>query len=524
MLRFLLCLAPNASLTAQETLRENNGEPTLVERLSNGEIKINSAEMNFQLFTSANAEFVGKELDGMNFKLNRVRLEIKGDVGKWLGYHYRQSFNKYSDPYSLDNLSSSLELAYVNLKARHNLNFTIGKQFVNFGGYEYYVNSIRVREFSEFNNLLTAYQAGISGNWQVNPDHELCFQIVNNRNGNDEDIYPTGLPEGTAKAKIPFMYTVNWNSYYLDKTLQLRYATAVGQQTRKRYSYYFTCGNTYEKGPLLTYLDVMYTRQGIDQHGVVSRLPGTPHTAMNTEYLSIIGDVEKKTKIMTAEEKRTIALHEAGHATLSWFLEHANPLIKVTIVPRGRALGAAWYLPEERQITTKEQMLDEMCATLGGRAAEELFTGHISTGAMNDLERVTKQSYGMIAYAGMSEKLPNLCYYSNDEYSFSKPYSERTAELIDEEVKRMINEQYDRAKAILSEHKDGHNELARLLVEKEVIFAEDVERIFGKRPWTSRSEEIMALEATAKPVEVTEDFEEKNSSDSEEKEKEKKEA
>lgn len=177
----------------------------------------------------------------------------------------------------------------------------------------------------------------------------------------------------------------------------------------------------------------------------------------------IIGGLEKKTKIMTAEEKRTIALHEAGHATLSWFLEHANPLIKVTIVPRGRALGAAWYLPEERQITTKEQMLDEMCATLGGRAAEELFTGHISTGAMNDLERVTKQSYGMIAYAGMSEKLPNLCYYSNDEYSFSKPYSERTAELIDEEVKRMINEQYDRAKAILSEHKDGHNELAHLL-------------------------------------------------------------
>ena len=291
-LLFLLCLATNASLTAQETLRENNGEPTLVERLSNGEIKINSAEMNFQLFTSANAEFVGNELDGMNFKLNRVRLEIKGDVGKWLGYHYRQSFNKYSDPYSLDNLSSSLELAYVNLKARHNLNFTIGKQFVNFGGYEYYVNSIRVREFSEFNNLLTAYQAGISGNWQVSPDHELCFQIVNNRNGNDEDIYPTGLPEGTAKAKIPFMYTVNWNSYYLDKSLQLRYATAVGQQTRKRYSYYFTCGNTYEKGPLLTYLDVMYTRQGIDQHGVVSRLPGTPHTAMNTEYLSIIGDVD----------------------------------------------------------------------------------------------------------------------------------------------------------------------------------------------------------------------------------------
>jgi len=210
----------------------------------------------------------------------------------------------------------------------------------------------------------------------------------------------------------------------------------------------------------------------------------------------IIGGLEKKTKIMTINEKRSIALHEAGHATISWFLEHANPLIKVTIVPRGRALGAAWYMPEERQITTKEQMLDEMCATLGGRAAEELFIGQISTGAMNDLERVTKQAYGMIAYAGMSEKLPNLCYYNNDEYSFSKPYSERTAELIDEEVKRMINEQYERAKKVLTEQKEGHNQLAQLLMEKEVIFAEDVERIFGKRPWASRSEEIMNQKAS----------------------------
>ncbi|WP_300725158.1 ATP-dependent zinc metalloprotease FtsH [uncultured Bacteroides sp.] len=208
----------------------------------------------------------------------------------------------------------------------------------------------------------------------------------------------------------------------------------------------------------------------------------------------IIGGLEKKTKVMTAAEKRAIALHEAGHATISWFLEHANPLIKVTIVPRGRALGAAWYLPEERQITTKEQMLDEMCATLGGRAAEEVFIGHISTGAMNDLERVTKQAYGMIAYAGMSDKLPNLCYYNNDEYSFNKPYSEHTAEMIDHEVQTMINEQYARAKALLLQHKEGHNELANLLIEREVIFAEDVERIFGKRPWASRSEEIMATE------------------------------
>ena len=206
----------------------------------------------------------------------------------------------------------------------------------------------------------------------------------------------------------------------------------------------------------------------------------------------IVGGLEKKTKITTEAERRSIAIHEAGHASISWLLEYANPLIKVTIVPRGRALGAAWYLPEERQITTKEQMLDEMCATLGGRAAEDLFLGRISTGAMNDLERVTKQAFGMIAYLGMSEKLPNLCYYNNDEYSFNRPYSEKTAELIDEEVKNMVNEQYERAKQILSEHSDGHQKLSQLLIDREVIFAEDVEEIFGKRPWASRSEEISA--------------------------------
>ncbi len=206
----------------------------------------------------------------------------------------------------------------------------------------------------------------------------------------------------------------------------------------------------------------------------------------------IIGGLEKKTKLLTANEKRSIALHEAGHATISWFLEYANPLVKVTIVPRGQALGAAWYMPEERQITTKEEMLDEMCATLGGRAAEELFIGRISSGAMNDLERVTKRAYGMIAYAGMGEKLPNLCYYSNEE-QFTKPYSEKTAQLIDEEVRDIIAQQYARAKQVLLEHKEGHAELAQLLIDKEVILAEDVERIFGKRPFTSRTEEILAL-------------------------------
>ena len=213
----------------------------------------------------------------------------------------------------------------------------------------------------------------------------------------------------------------------------------------------------------------------------------------------IIGGLEKKTKVMTQKEKEAIAIHEAGHATISWFLEHANPLIKVTIVPRGRALGAAWYMPEERQITTKEQMLDEMCATLGGRAAEECFIGHVSTGAMNDLERVTKQAYAMVAYAGMSDKLSNLCYYNNQEYSFNRPYSEKTAEMIDTEVHKMIQEQYERAKVLLSEHKEGHAELARILIEREVIFAEDVENIFGKRPWTSRSEEIFDTNSSENP-------------------------
>ena len=211
----------------------------------------------------------------------------------------------------------------------------------------------------------------------------------------------------------------------------------------------------------------------------------------------IIGGLEKKTKVMTEAEKRSIAIHEAGHATISWFTEFANPLVKVSIVPRGRALGAAWYLPEERVLQTKEAMLDEMCSLLGGRAAEELFIGSISTGAMNDLERTTKQAYGMVAFAGMSEKLPNLCYYNNQEYQFQRPYSETTAKIMDDEVLKMVNEQYERAKQILEEHKEGHAQLAQLLIEREVIFADDVEKIFGKRPWTSRSEELLEAQMRA---------------------------
>ena len=219
----------------------------------------------------------------------------------------------------------------------------------------------------------------------------------------------------------------------------------------------------------------------------------------------IIGGLEKKTKVMTEAEKRSIAIHEAGHATISWFTAFASPLRKVSSEPRGQALGAAWYLPEERVLQTKQAMLDEMCSLLGGRAAEELFIGQISTGAMNDLERTTKQAYGMVAYAGMSEKLPNVCYYNNVEYQFQRPYSETTAKIMDDEVIKMINEQYERAKQILTDHKDGHAQLAQLLVDREVIFAEDVERIFGKRPWVSRSEELLEAQMRAEAERMAEE-------------------
>ena len=231
----------------------------------------------------------------------------------------------------------------------------------------------------------------------------------------------------------------------------------------------------------------------------------------------IIGGLEKRSKITTDEEKRSIAIHEAGHAALSWHLQYANPLIKVTIVPRGKALGAAWYLPEERQITTSQALLDEMCATLGGRAAEELFLGRISTGAANDLERVTKQAYAMVVYFGMSDKLPNLCYYDStgQNYGFTKPYSEERAKIIDQEVSRIIEEQYQRAKDILNKHAEGHAKLTEVLLSREVIFTEDVEKIFGKRQWTSRTDEILAARS-AEVAEAEKEEIEQNKKDIEE--------
>ncbi len=206
----------------------------------------------------------------------------------------------------------------------------------------------------------------------------------------------------------------------------------------------------------------------------------------------IIGGLEKKNKIISLDEKKTIAYHEAGHATISWLLEHAHPLVKVTIVPRGKALGAAWYLPEERSITTKEQLLDEMCSALGGRAAEEITFGKVSSGAQNDLEKITKQAYAMVSIFGMSEKVGNVSYYDStgrSDYNFTKPYSEKTAELIDEEVKILIDSQYERALKVLRENSEGHKKLAQLLLDKEVIFSENLEEIFGKRPWDEKKKQ-----------------------------------
>lgn len=221
----------------------------------------------------------------------------------------------------------------------------------------------------------------------------------------------------------------------------------------------------------------------------------------------IIGGLEKRSKITTDEEKHSIAVHEAGHATLSWHLRYGNPLIKVTIVPRGKALGAAWYLPEERQITPTQALLDEICSLLGGRAAEELFMGRISTGAANDLERATKLAYAMVVYYGMSDRIPNISYYDStgQDYGFSKPYGEQRAKEIDEEVSRIINEQYSRAKKMLSELAKGHRELADVLLSREVIYTEDVERIFGKRQWASRTDEILAAQENGKTADKPRD-------------------
>jgi hypothetical protein len=252
--------------------------------------------MNLEFYTSGAAYFTDGSLDEAAFKLNRVRLEILGSFTKDFSYHFRQSFNKYSNPHSLDNLSSSIEYAYMNWKMSDKFNLTVGKQFLSLGGYEYYVNAIKVREFSEFNDNVAAYQAGVTGTFNFSPTQELVLQVLNNRSGEDADTYVYGLPAGVNKTKIPIITTLNWNGLFIDKALQLRYAAAWGQLAEGKNIYYLTAGNVYEKGPIVAYVDLMYSREGLDSKGIISDLQGpavlTPTTAENAEYFSTIANFD----------------------------------------------------------------------------------------------------------------------------------------------------------------------------------------------------------------------------------------
>lgn len=254
------------------------------------------AHMNLEFYTSAAAYFTEGNFDEAAFKINRVRMELLGTFSKEFSWHFRQSFNKYSNPHALDNLSSSIEYAYVNWKLTSKWDMTVGKQFLPLGGHEYNVNGMRIREFSEFNNNVPCYQAGVGMTYTFSPTQEVSLKLLNNRNGEDNDLYPYGRPEGVAKAKVPVISALSWNGYFAEKALLMRYAVAWGQQAEGRNILYLTAGNTWRKGPLLAYLDVMYSRQGLDSHGIVTHLQGmeaeSPVTAQHTEYFSLIGNVD----------------------------------------------------------------------------------------------------------------------------------------------------------------------------------------------------------------------------------------
>lgn len=269
---------------------------SLIQRLLPGIDPGLSAHMNLEFYTSAAAYFTEGNFDEAAFRINRVRMEILGSFSKDFTYHFRQSFNKYSNPHTLDNLSSSIEYAYVSWKLSPKFDLTVGKQFLPLGGHEYNVNGIKIREFSEFNNNVACYQAGVGMTYNFSPTQELSLKLLNNRNGEDKDMYVYGRPDGVEKAKVPVISALAWNGYFADKALLLRYATAWGQQAEGRNILYLTAGNTWQKGPLLAYLDVMYSRQGLDSHGIVTDLQGAPMespvTAQYTEYFSLIGNVD----------------------------------------------------------------------------------------------------------------------------------------------------------------------------------------------------------------------------------------
>lgn len=286
----------------QSLISENDSIPSLVERIISqreGGYKIRKikSHINLEFYTSANAYFTENKFDEMSFKTNRVRLEIEGRLNDHLSYHFRQSFNKYSNPYSTDNLSSSIEYANITWHANEKFSLVAGKQFVALGGYEAYVNALRVREFSEFNNTVPVYQAGLAGTIQFTPSQQLVLQVVNNRSGSDNDLYLYGRPAGIDAAKFPLLATVNWNGFFLDDALHFRYAASAGQLAKGSNIYYLTCGNIYEKYPFVAYFDVMYSREAIDNQQRITTLQSqnpalTPVTAQNSQYLSIIANLD----------------------------------------------------------------------------------------------------------------------------------------------------------------------------------------------------------------------------------------
>lgn len=299
----LALLLPVFAAAQNETLiSDKDSIPSIVERIiaeREGGYKIRKikSNINLEFYTSANAYFTENEFDDLSFKLNRVRLEIEGRLNDHLSYHFRQSFNKYSNPHSVDNLSSSIEYANITWHASDRFNLVAGKQFVALGGYEAYVNALRVREFCEFNNNVAVYQAGIMGVVQFNPSQQLILQVVNNRSGSDSDLYIYGRPDGIEAAKLPLLATVNWNGFFLDDALHFRYSASMGQLAKGKNIYYLTCGNIYEKYPFVAYLDVMYSREGIDSQQRITTLQGQgrgmlPVTAQNTQYLSFIANLD----------------------------------------------------------------------------------------------------------------------------------------------------------------------------------------------------------------------------------------
>lgn len=325
------CLFSNAQ-TQRPLIIPEDSISSLLERWLPKTGKGLTAHMNLEFASSAAASFTEGKFDEAAFKTNRVRLEILGSFNEKFSWHFRQSFNKYSNPHSLDNLSSSIEFAFVNWQLSPKFGLIMGKQVLAMGGYESYVNAIKVREFCDFNNYISPYQAGISAVCRFSPAQELVLQITNNRNGEDEDVYLYGRPFGIEKSKLPVISTLNWNGWFADNALQLRYAVSWGQLAEKKNILYLTAGNIYERGPLLAYLDVLYAREGIDSHGIVTGFQGTdmlsPATAQNTEYFTLIGNVDYrihpnwnvyvKGVYETARVYKSNGLFEKGNYRTSW--------------------------------------------------------------------------------------------------------------------------------------------------------------------------------------------------------------